>query len=289
MISYDEIIVNKVKWRLHYKVLLPVSLPHGKEFSKQDLVSAFRSLRICYLIRWESNFDSAQATSQWWHVIKDAKENLESLSSNTRSKIRRGKRKHKVSKVDVETIIGLGYKVYSNAYSRYDTIDVMLSEVEFKDKLRTAPEGMEYWAVWEIDSGELVAFSEVIVESDACFYLSLWFGVESLKNYVSYVLIYEMNCYYLNEIDMKYVTDGARSISHESSIHDFLIDKFRFRKAYCDLNIAYSPSIFLLLKIVLPFRRLFHYFGRYGNQLEILCLMHDKAMFSSCVSKFNGS
>ena len=63
-----------------------------------------------------------------------------------------------------------------------------------------------------------------------------------------------MNQYYLNENNFRYVNDGARSISHETNIQTFLIDKFRFRKAYCKLNIIYSTKVRLLLSLIYPFR-----------------------------------
>ena len=68
-----------------------------------------------------------------------------------------------------------------------------------------------------------------------------------LKNYSSYVLYFSMNKYYLNENNFKYVNNGTRSISHQTNIHDFLIDKFKFRKAYCKMEIEYAPKIKILI------------------------------------------
>ena len=60
------------------------------------------------------------------------------------------------------------------------------------------------------------------------------------KLYAYYDLIYEMNRYYLEKRKVKYVNDGARSITNHSNIQLFLIDKFKFRKAYCRLEITYK-------------------------------------------------
>ena len=56
-----------------------------------------------------------------------------------------------------------------------------------------------------------------------------------------------MNKYYLNENNFKYVNNGTRSISHQTNIHDFLIDKFKFRKAYCKMEIEYAPVFKMLI------------------------------------------
>ena len=41
---------------------------------------------------------------------------------------------------------------------------------------------------------------------------------------------------YLNENNFRYVNDGAKSMSHDTNIQEFLIKKFKFRKAYCQLQ-----------------------------------------------------
>jgi len=67
-----------------------------------------------------------------------------------------------------------------------------------------------------------------------------------------------MNRYYLNEKNFLYVSDGARSISHQTNIQDFLIEKFKFRKAYCKLNVIYKKDIEILVNTLYPFRELIY-------------------------------
>ena len=50
--------------------------------------------------------------------------------------------------------------------------------------------------------------------------------------------------------------DGARSITEHSNIQPFLEDKFKFRKAYCDLQIFYNHWIGAAVKLLFPFRKL---------------------------------
>ena len=76
------------------------------------------------------------------------------------------------------------------------------------------------------------------------------------KLYAYYGLIYEMNRYYLEERGLKYVNDGARSITNHSNIQPFLIDKFNFRKAYCHIYIHYKLWLGIAIKILYPIRKM---------------------------------
>ena len=96
-----------------------------------------------------------------------------------------------------------------------------------------------------------------------------------LKLYPSYALFYTMNQYYLDEKRFDYVNDGARSISHETNIQEFLIKKFKFRKAYCNLNIIYSPKIKFILSIIYPFKSIISLL-KFGPFVKINILINQE-------------
>ena len=84
-----------------------------------------------------------------------------------------------------------------------------------------------------------------------------------------------MNQHYLNERKFRYVNDGARSISHETNIQEFLIKKFKFRRAYCKLHIIYSPKIRLVLSIIYPFRSIISLL-KFGPFVKINILIYQE-------------
>ena len=84
-----------------------------------------------------------------------------------------------------------------------------------------------------------------------------------------------MNQHYLNERNFRYVNDGARSISHKTNIQSYLIQKFKFRKAYCKLNIVYSKRIEVLINIIYPMRSLIRYL-RIGPFIKINILVEQE-------------
>lgn len=94
------------------------------------------------------------------------------------------------------------------------------------------------------------------------------------KQYALYALIFEMNRYYLDEKKYKYVTDGARSISEHSNIQPFLEEKFKFRKAYCKMNLVYKPWFGMVVKILFPFRK-------FINNRKVAMILNQEAMYKN--------
>ena len=153
-------------------------------------------------------------------------------------------------------VIELGYDVYKKAYERYETYEPMFGEEEFKDAIICLPEATEFWGVYDNLTKEMVAFSENYVESGVCFYVSMWLDPVSMSKFSGYLLFYEMENHYLVDRSFRYISDGARSLSHDTEIHDFLIRKFKFRKAYASLNVAYVPWLRWLVGGFYPLRAL---------------------------------
>lgn len=73
--------------------------------------------------------------------------------------------------------------------------------------------------VIDIETEKLVAFCMNAVTAESCEYRTMKAIPKYQKLYAYYGLIYEMNRYYLEERKVKYVNDGARSISNHSNIY----------------------------------------------------------------------
>lgn len=254
MIGYDFFLDEALLWRDNQGGLLPLSPP--QKFLSFGGFHAAQLLRIKrkHFIRWESDFDCA-VEFPWWHVIKDVPESLDVLPKKTRYMIRKAEAAYEAIPVEVDVILEHGYQVYVDAYKRYETYEPMYSEEEFTRAVSQLPDGTEWWAVFDRQSGRIVAFSENYVEGETCFYVSMWFDPDAMSKFVGYLLFHKMEIYYLYERRFRYVSDGARSLSHDTNIHDFLISKFNFRRAYAKLNVVYSPWLGVLVAAAYPFRR----------------------------------
>lgn len=257
MIGYEYINKNGFVWRKHFGALIPLSMPHIEPKDQNEGIQEILKSTKTLFARWDRGFD-CEKESMWWHVIKDREENILDLSGNTRSKVRRGSKKYKAALVKTDLIKSTGYQVYCDTFKSYSTIEKSLSRNTFEIAIDNLPSETEFWGIIEIEKNTLVGFSENIIRDQACFYSSIWVLPEAMKKYASYVLIHEMNKHYLNKMDCLYVSDGSRSISHDTGVHEFLQSKFGFRKAYSSLNIAYRPWFGILIWILFPLRALFN-------------------------------
>lgn len=252
------------RWRLSQQGLFPLSPPQRTVVNEPPLPSKLMKENNALYMRWETDFDTEEVTP-WWYVISDRCLDLSDLSKNTRSKVRRGMKNFYCEILSRGVILDEGYKVYCEAFTRYDTHEEQYSEKHFIDAVLAMPDNTEFWGVREKSGGRLVAFSENYVEDDVCFCNTIWFDPAALKEYSSYVFFFELGVYYLDERGFRYISDGARSISHATNIHEFLQSKFGFRKAYAFLNVRYRPllglcvaALFHLRKTIplLPFKKI---------------------------------
>ena len=238
-----------INWYKYHGALLPRIKPDCNiSLSKKEQKELLK-LSKAYFIRWCDEWD--RDGGEFWYVIKDQKEDLASYKSKVRNQIRKGLKHCRVERVSKEYIAKNAYAVYRKAFKRYDTFIDMGTAEQFKNNFNRQ-DNRDYWAVFV---GErLVAYAENILWKNACEYSSVKLDPDYLKLYPAYALFFTMNLYYLNEKNLRYVSDGARSLSHDTKIQEFLIKKFYFRKAFCRLNVTYRKDIQRIVSLFYPFR-----------------------------------
>ncbi len=276
---------KNILWKKYQGGLIPENPPHVPVILTQAEQKYLLTESGCWFIRWPSNWD-IQTSSPWWYIIKDNFIGMEELSRNTRSKLRRALKKQYVIKVNAEEIIHNGYAVYKEAFRSYKTFLKPMSKQGFEDYVRSLnPDTWEFFACYNMESNEMTAYSQNLVMNQSAEYKIIKLHPEFLKSYPSYALIFKMNEYYLQEQGLKYVNDGSRSISHQTNIQQFLQDKFKFRKAFCKLNVRYKFWLALLIRLIFPFRVVFrHVPGKTFKRLSIL--MKQEEIRRQC-SKIN--
>lgn len=209
-----------------------------------------------YLVRNVFDFDCGEETS-FWYVIKDKFGGMEELSSKKRNQVRKSFKMCDIMKVSREDMLAQGYEVHALAAGSYKVKAVVPSQEEFRQRLSDEnAKNHDYWAAYDKQTKKMIAFSINFVHDDICDYETMK-AIPSFQksHYPYYGLLYEMNRYYLEEKGLKFVNDGARSITNHSNVQPFLIDTFNFRKAYCRLNIKYKWWFGIIARILYPFRR----------------------------------
>tara|TARA_B100000902_G_scaffold18326_1_gene21963 strand:- start:10401 stop:12128 length:1728 start_codon:yes stop_codon:yes gene_type:complete len=247
----------KSQWRKYNGALIPLSPPHIKVDSNN--ISQKLVAEKAYFARWTSDFDS-KIKSNFWYVICDKKMDFNHYSRSTRSKIRRAYKRLYVKQISRDVIIDTAYSVYKRAFTRYEASSSPKSLRKFKKNLSDLDGNWHFWGIFCKESDQLVGYSQNKIINDYCDYSTIKFDPRYLRFYSSYILYYEMNKYYLNENSFKYVNIGARSLIHKTNTQKHLIEKFGFRKSYCNLHLEYRFFIGFIVRVLYKFRFVFKYF-----------------------------
>ena len=211
------------------------------------------------LVRNTYDFDCQEETS-FWNLIKDQFGDLEELSGNTRKKVRRSLERLEFKLIDSQLVKHLGYPIIKATYEDYAISDRAMNPQVFEDYLKDCEKkSFDYWGIFERNNQNFIGFCTVMLWEDSCEYGLV--GVlpkykQKCTAYPYYGLFYTMNQYYLQEKGFRYVTDGSRSITEHSNIQPFLEEKFRFRKAYCQLAVHYRWWLKIAVNMLYPFRKI---------------------------------
>jgi hypothetical protein len=248
-IKYKDVV-----WLYKQGALIPLLPPHKTVVLNDEDKKQLLKISQAYFIRYNSSFDIKQC--DFWYIIKDSYEDLNLLSSNMRNQIRRAQKSYFTKLIDKRVMIESAYSIYLEASKRYETFEKIMTEEEFIQYIGSLNDKYDFWGVFEYNTEKLVAYSQNFIDGQTCFYEEIFSTPESLKNYSSYVLFFDMNSYYMNNKKFTYVHDGSRSLSHNTSIHEFLETKFRFRKAYSKMDIVYRSDIGIIVKLLYPLRNI---------------------------------
>tara|TARA_B100000767_G_C19690913_1_gene503960 strand:+ start:272 stop:1075 length:804 start_codon:yes stop_codon:yes gene_type:complete len=255
-------------WRKYNGALIPTGPPHLEVDDSNIKLIVKRT--DSYFARWTTNFDCGRRT-EFWHVICDEFLPIESLSRNTRSKIRRGLKKCSIKLVNRNIILDQGFECYKAAVLNYNTTIDLKTESEFRIDISELEGSWDFWAIFY--ENRIIGYSQNRLIDDYCDYSTIKLHPKYLSFYSSYVLFFTMNKYYLHQLKFRYVNDGARNILHNTNIQDFLITKFGFRRAYCKLHLKYSTTFKLLVTFIYPFRFVFYSFNnRFATKIKSLFL-----------------
>lgn len=262
-------IYKGIEWHNYHGAYLPKVSPHRNIIVSKDDVLGVLKKSGAWFLRYTDEWDRKEE-SEFWYIIKDNFKGMDEFSSNTRNQIRKGQKYCHVKKVGCQEVAAKGYESYKNAFDSYTTHLKPMSQKVFYDNTMKS-NNYDFFAVYEKESGKMIAYSSNMIDGDVCSYTTIKLHPKYLKLYPSYILFYEMNKYYLQDKGFKYVHDGARSISHDTNIHSFLLQKFKFRKAYCRLHVIYRAEIKFAVTVLYPFRNILNKFDQtITNKISVL-------------------
>ncbi len=246
-----------VTWRLYKNTWIFL------EESKEELLSSKEANALLkergLMIRNTYDFDTKEETS-FWFIIKDYLEDISELPFSARRNIRRALRFYNIKKININEFSEKAFPIITSAQKSYKVKSKVTSKKEFDTEIEQYRKdaNKEFWIVERKSDNEAVAIAINTIKKDSCEYDTMRCKAEALKDrtYPYYGLIYIMNNYYLSEKKLRYVNDGSRTVTEHSSIQDFLIHNFKFRKAYCKLKIHYKYWLSVVIKVLFPFRNI---------------------------------
>jgi len=247
--------INNFPWTVYHDCLQPaLHLPYETpDFDREKLVFYIQKNKYPF-IRWSDSYTS-KPTEWWWLICR--KPFLEKkLDRNTRYKIRRGLSKCLVKIIDSRWLAENGYQCYQNAHKRYK--NARLEDANSFKKSMTMKVGYDCFQFWGIFfDNQLVGYAECLLGGKMVFWSETRYDPDYLKHSISYALTFSILNYYLNQKDFDLITDGTRSIAHQTFMQKYLL-KFNFQKEFCRLNIIYKLGWEKIINFLYLFKSIFN-------------------------------
>jgi len=216
------------------------------------------------------NWDKKEESS-FWYVIKDEYGGIDELPAKVRNQVRKSLKTYDIRLVSSEEMQEKGFELFNESRARFGD-DLSVTKEQWAKRVNGGKGGQDFWLAIDKETGKAEGFGINHIIEDYCSYVSMGVNPDAPKStYPMYGLILEMNRYYLEGRKLKYVCDGARSITEHSNIQPFLEEKFKFRKAYCDLQMFYKPWLSLIVNVLFPFRKII-------KQKKIQALLYQESM-----------
>ena len=244
-------------WRYYNHAAIPTCAPHEMPNTAPVKDGTIWKMGggTPLLARWTEQFDCGYETN-WWYVIKDTPFDISNLRAKYRYEINKGYKSFEVYEFNFQEYIHSVADVYEAAVESYEN-QLHFDKSAFINKSKAQGENERYYGAFEKESGKLCAFCYLRYQGQCASYITHKSIPAYEKQSVNAALVAGMLKANSDFLLDGYICDGARSINHKTAFQDYLEKYFDFRKAYCELNIAYNPKVRWIVKLLYPFRGIF--------------------------------
>ena len=254
-------------WKYYNHAAIPTTAPHEEvDIRPIEDKTIWKMNGHPVLARWVSDWDCVKETD-WWYIICDAPYDFEKLSKKSRKNIRKSLENCEVQRIDALYNSDDLWRVFNEATTRYSNYEVTITEDSFKNQLKKIDNKVEYWAGYDRNTRRMIGYKVCTVYDDWVDFTVSKYSADFLKLRVSDALNSVVLDYYLNQKNKRYVSNGTRSIVHDTNVQDYYQQHFNFRKAYCKLNVVYKRGFGILIKCLYPFRNLIKPNSSFGTKV----------------------
>lgn len=257
LISRGEMVyeLGCAPWMKYQGVLIPATaMPSYVDFSTDDAAQLIKNSKAL-LLRYTNG--PVKTPTNWWDMIC-RNYDFNDVSSSTRSKIRRGLKRHEIKQVNAGWLYEQAYDCHVECYKRYKHAQPEKRK-EYESFLNDLRD-QSIFNIWACSKGnKLLGYIICLVEKDGVFLHTIDITPDALRDYAAYALIHNVLEYYVNQKKLP-ISNGSRSIAHETDMQDFL-RKFGFEREHAELHVIYRPDIRFVVGFLYPFRNLIKFFN----------------------------
>ena len=271
------------KWKYYNHAAVPLTPPHqAPDFGPLEDGSIWNiDGKKPLLVRYTSDWGCKDYTG-WWYVLRDTPFDISQLKTKRRYEITRGMRFFDVRAIRPSEYADALATVQEKALLSYTGKKrVRFNRMSFVQSISKNDERIDegkllFFAAFRRETKELCGFNYAYVHASYA-NLAVQKAIPEQEKYgLNAALVYAV----LEALSEKlangfYLTDGARSINHETHFQNYLEKYFGFRKVSCRLHIIYASRIRWMMRLLYPVRRLiwrwpkFHLLGAVLKMDEI--------------------
>ena len=281
--------MNVFNWQYYNHAAVPTTAPH----EEPDLtpikngsiwhIDGKKPLLAQYTTNWDCGYDT-----DWWYIIKDSPFDISTLKTKRRYEITKAMRFFDVKEIvnPIEYAEALAY-VQERAFSAYPlkyrpkfNKEVFVNSLSgWQKKIKES--SLNVFAAFYKETSELAGYSYIIAKKNCLIFAVQKTNPDFEKFCVNAALVNGILDAFKDKLSSGYyISDGSRSINHETHFQDYLEKYFGFRKAYCNLNLVYSPLCKFMVTLLFPFRYFMEKLGSWiglFHQISVILKMEKIA------------
>jgi len=242
---HDIVWEGGVPWAIYKKIVMPLSHPFmTPNATNQEMRRVLKTLKKPMAI-WTQDWDCKQGN--WWWIVAGKPYGLDQLKSKVRYNIRHGLKHCTIEKISPKYLAENGFECYQAAMGRHYQSQSMDKKGFQRISGYEGNKGYDFWGIFYKE--QLVGYSYYHLLDNVIYEKDTLFNPEFFKFHGPCALIHIITEHYLNQLGYDMIIHGWRTISHETSYQDFLVQKFNRRMVYCNLGVYYSGWLGFLAKI----------------------------------------
>ena len=268
---HKKILIGMMGYFIYRNAWIYDGPPHKEtQLGKAEKAALLRNGGL--MVRNTYEFDLTEETN-FWYVIKDRYLGLDELSPRVRNKVRHAFQYFDYQKITYEQLFENVFPILEDTFANYKVHDRQMNRRVFSDYLEQCQQKKyDYWGIFQKSTNQMVGFCTVKLWDESCEmgYTGVLSNYTKSGYYPYYGLYHYLDSYYLGEKGFRYISDGSRTITNHSEIHDYLIHFFKYRKAYCKLRIKYKWWFGAIVRLLFPFRNII-----WNRNVKAVLSMHE--------------